>query len=280
MLILMGSLSIPVVLVDLLVLKVHRRPSTGLDWTQSRPADFRRVATKLLGLLVTLAPIAFAYWVFPEYQGSFYEPLYDTLRRFWLSLVVIAVTYVWFVDGLMVQPRDAYWQLGRLFSGHPEDARKGVIANHYLGWLVKAYFFPLMFVWLHGSVHTIINFDLSGAEWSNLRIYDFLYSSIFGVDLLFTTAGYALSMKVIDTHIRTAEPTPLGWRSSATSRSSAASSTNSTSTTTGRASAAYSTSGLRCAGYGRPRSSRSSPFTRSPRSLSAFDFRTSRTGAS
>src|SRR5713226_472179 len=94
MLILMGSLSLPLVLVDLFVLKVHRRPSTGLDWDQSRPPDFRRVATKVLGLLVTLAPIAFAYWAFPEYQGSFYDPLYGTLRRFWLSLVVIAVTYV------------------------------------------------------------------------------------------------------------------------------------------------------------------------------------------
>ncbi|HEY4016167.1 MAG TPA: hypothetical protein VGM06_22685 [Polyangiaceae bacterium] len=211
MLILMGSLSVPVVLVDLLVLKVHRRPSTGLNWDQSVAPDMARVGTKLLGLLATIAPIAFVYWVFPEYQGSFYDPLYSTLRSNWLALVVIAVTYVWFLDGVMVQPRDAYWQLGRLLLFHPGDVRKAEIANHFRGWLVKAYFFPLMFVWLHNSVHNIINFDLTGADWSNLRVYDFLYTTIFGVDLLFTTAGYALSMKAIDTHIRSAEPTMLGW---------------------------------------------------------------------
>ena len=112
---------------------------------------------------------------------------------------------------MMVEPRDAYWQLGRVFLRSPGDARPADIANHFRGWLVKAYFFPLMFVWLHNSVHNIINFDLTGADWSNLRVYDFLYTTVFGVDLLFTTAGYALSMKVIDTHIRSAEPTMLGW---------------------------------------------------------------------
>jgi protein-S-isoprenylcysteine O-methyltransferase Ste14 len=211
MLILMAALSTPVILIDLLVLRVHRRASSGLDWDLSRPADGPRILTKLVGLVVTLAPIAFAYWVFPEYQGSFYDPLYNALRRFWVALAFMAPVYIWFVDGLMVQPRDAYWQLGRFFLGHRSDARGPDIANHYRGWLVKAYFFPLMFVWMHNSVHQLITYDLGGAAWSNLRAYDFLYTLVFGVDLLFTTAGYALSMRVIDTHIRSAEPTMLGW---------------------------------------------------------------------
>jgi protein-S-isoprenylcysteine O-methyltransferase Ste14 len=211
MLILMGSLSVPVILIDVLVLGVHRRASTGLEWDKSKPPDLARVGTKLLGLAATLAPIAFTYWEFPEYQGSFYNPLYDTLRGFWAPLVIISVVYIWVVDGLMREPRDAYWQLGRLLLGRTSDVKGSEIANHFRGWLVKAYFFPLMFVWLHNSVHELINFDLTGAAWSNLRVYDFLYTLVFGVDLLFTTAGYALSMKVIDTHIRSAEPTMLGW---------------------------------------------------------------------
>jgi protein-S-isoprenylcysteine O-methyltransferase Ste14 len=211
MLILMGSLSVPVILIDVLVLRVHRNASAGLEWEKPRPPDLGRVATKLLGLLLTLGLIALAYWAFPEYHGSFYEPLYGALRRFWLSLVIIGVTYVWFVDGLLREPRDVYWQLGRVVLGRFSDARGPEIANHFRGWLVKAYFFPLMFVWLHNSVHELINFDLAGATWSNLRVYDFLYTLVFGVDLLFTTAGYALSLRVIDTHIRTAEPTMLGW---------------------------------------------------------------------
>ncbi|MDP9002931.1 MAG: isoprenylcysteine carboxyl methyltransferase [Myxococcota bacterium] len=211
MLLLLASVSVPVILLDVLVLRVHRRASAGLEWDKPNPPAIARVATKILGLLLTLALIALAYWVFPEYHGSFYEALYAALRRFWLSLTIVAVTYLWFVDGLMREPRDAYWQLGRVVLGHPCDARKGEVANHFRGWLVKAYFFPLMFVWLHNSVHELIHFDLTTATWSNLRVYDFLYTLVFGVDLLFTTAGYALSMKVIDTHIRSAEPTMLGW---------------------------------------------------------------------
>jgi protein-S-isoprenylcysteine O-methyltransferase Ste14 len=211
MLILMASLSAPIILIDLFVLRVHRRASAGLEWDQARPPDWGRVGTKLVGLVATLAPIAFAYWVFPEYQGSFYDPLYSALFRFRYALVIVALVYIWFVDGLMVQPRDAYWQLGRFVLGRVADARGADIANHFRGWLVKAFFFPLMFVWLHNSVHQLINYDLSDASWSNLRAYDFLYTGVFGVDLLFTTAGYALSMKLIDTHIRSAEPTMYGW---------------------------------------------------------------------
>jgi protein-S-isoprenylcysteine O-methyltransferase Ste14 len=211
MLVLMGSLSVPVILIDILVLRVHRRASTGLDWDKTKPFDTARVATKLLGLVVTLSLIALAYWALPEYQGSFYDPLYGALRRFWLSLTIIACVYVGFIDGLMREPQDAYWQLGRLVLGRTSDARGAEIANHFRGWLVKAYFFPLMFVWLHGSVHELIYFDLSNATWSNMRLYEYLYTLVFGVDLLFTTAGYALSMRVIDTQIRSAEPTMFGW---------------------------------------------------------------------
>ncbi len=211
MIVLMTSLSIPIVVIDLFVLKVHRRESTGLEWDGARPTDFGRVLTKLLGLALTLGLIALAYWSFPEYQGSFYDPLYNALRRFWILLVAVACTYVWLVDGLMREPRDAYWQLGRLVLGRFSDARASDIANHFRGWLVKAYFFPLMFVWLHNSVHELIYFDLTNATWGNLRLYDYLYTLVFGVDLLFTTAGYALSLRVIDTQIRTAEPTMFGW---------------------------------------------------------------------
>ena len=213
MMVLLGAVALPVIIIDLFILKVHRRESSGLEWDKPRPPDLGRVVTKLLGLAFTIGLIALAYWTFPEYHGSFYDPLFGTLRQFWISLVVMAVTYVWFVDGLMRQPKDAYFYLGRLVLGRASDLRGhgAEIANHFLGWLVKAFFFPLMFIWLHGSVHDLMSFDLSDMSWSNLRAYDFLFTLAYGVDLLFTTAGYALSMRVIDSHIRTAEPTIFGW---------------------------------------------------------------------
>jgi protein-S-isoprenylcysteine O-methyltransferase Ste14 len=211
MLVMLAGAAVPIILFDLLILKVHRRASTGLDWDRNFEPSPIRVATKLLGLAATIAPIAWLYWVFPEYQGSFYDPLYSLLRRFAISLVAGAVAYLWFCDGYLIDPKDAYWQLGRVFLGHREDAKGWDIANHYRGWLVKAFFLPLMLVWLHGEARTLVHFDFNTVSWQNLRLYDFLYSLIFGIDLLFATAGYMMSFKVIDAHIRTAEPTMTGW---------------------------------------------------------------------
>jgi protein-S-isoprenylcysteine O-methyltransferase Ste14 len=210
-LVLGGAVAVPVILLDVLVLKVHRRASTGLDWDQVFKPDFGRVATKLLGLFVTLAPFAVFYWMTPEYNGNFYNPLWAFLRRFALTFAVGVPLYLFIVDGQMRQPRDAYWQLGRVLLGRWRDAKRADIANHYRGWLVKGFFVPIMFVWLNNQTHTTVNFNLDSASWSNLSVYEFLYDFIFFIDLLFCTVGYALSLRVTDSHIRTAEPTMLGW---------------------------------------------------------------------
>jgi protein-S-isoprenylcysteine O-methyltransferase Ste14 len=209
--IILAAVAAPIVILDVLVLRVHRRASTGLDWDQAFAPDYARVGTKLLGLALTIGLIAFAYWQLPEYHGAFYDPFYRCLRRIWLPLVVAAPAYVTLVDGIMLQPRDAYWQVGRAILGHKSDVRGPEVANHFRGWLVKAFFLPLMLVWMHGQMRSLIHFDFTGISATNLHLYDFFYEIIFGVDLILATAGYALSFRVIDTHIRSAEPTMIGW---------------------------------------------------------------------
>jgi protein-S-isoprenylcysteine O-methyltransferase Ste14 len=203
--------AVPVIALDLFVLRVHRRSTTGLDWDRPFAIAWQRLGTKLVGFLATLAPFGLAYWALREYQGSFYDPFYYTLRHAGALLAALSVLYIAVVDAYMIEPRDAYWQLGRVVLGRPRDARGEEVANHYRGWLVKAYFFPLMFVWLNGSTHNVLSFDLTNASWANLRAYDFLYDFIFFIDLLLATVGYALCFRPIDTHLRSAEPTMLGW---------------------------------------------------------------------
>jgi protein-S-isoprenylcysteine O-methyltransferase Ste14 len=230
-----AAVAVPVVMLDVLVLKVHLRDTTGLDWDKPFVPAWDRVFTKLVGFVVTLAPFAVAYWAFPEYNGSFYEPFYEIFRRSWLALIGATVLYFTIVDSHMREPKDAYWRLGSIVLGTGREERVtraetpyrgwfgrvivgrwdgdggAEIANHYRGWLVKAYFFPLMFVWLNNSTHNVVNYDLTLASWGNVRAYTFLYDFIFFIDLVFTTVGYALCFRPLDTHIRTAEPTMLGW---------------------------------------------------------------------
>jgi protein-S-isoprenylcysteine O-methyltransferase Ste14 len=209
--ILLLAAAVPVGIGDFAILKVHRRASTGLDWSRGLRIDVARALTKLLGLAATLGAIALAYWVFPEYHGSFYDPFFRPLRGYAGLLAAAAVVYVTLVDGLMREPRDAYWQLGRAVLGRFGDARRADLANHARGWLVKAFFLPLMAVYIHDSAARVLDFSLDGATWDNLRLYDFLYDAVFLVDLTFTVVGYSLSLRLADSHLRSAEPTMLGW---------------------------------------------------------------------
>jgi protein-S-isoprenylcysteine O-methyltransferase Ste14 len=202
---------VPIIVLDLLVLHVHRRESTGLDWGRPHSPDLARIATKLPGLGLTLGPIALTYFVFSEYHSDFYDSFYAVLRRFALSLVVGCVAYVWGVDGLMREPHDAYWQLGRVLLGHRVDARRADLANHARGWLVKAFYIPLFVVYVHGQLNGLLHFRLEGLSAADLRLYDFLNDLIYGLDVVFATVGYCLSFRILDAHLRSAEPTMLGW---------------------------------------------------------------------
>jgi protein-S-isoprenylcysteine O-methyltransferase Ste14 len=95
--------------------------------------------------------------------------------------------------------------------GRWQDADRAAIGHHFRGWLIKAYFFALFWVWLTRSTQNILHFDLSGASWSNLRAYELVYELVFFVDLLLATVGYAMTFRALDTHIRSAEPSVLGW---------------------------------------------------------------------
>jgi protein-S-isoprenylcysteine O-methyltransferase Ste14 len=200
----------PILLLDVLVLRVHRRPSTGLDWERPSTPDVARVATKLLGLAATLAPIALAYFVFPEY-GDWYGAFWNLLRRFGAGLTVSAVAYVWLVDGMMREPHDAYWQLGRVVLGHRSDARLGDLATHARGWVIKAFYLPLFVVFTHNQIGGMLSVALPGPGASSARTYHFLSDGIYAIDVLYATVGYVLSFRVFDTHVRSAEPTMLGW---------------------------------------------------------------------
>lgn len=209
-LVLCASVAVPMILLDLIVLRVHRRESTGLDWDRPWQPSIERTIIKLLGLGVTLAPFAFGYWCFNYYRDTLFDPAWDLFKRFGPWLAVLVPVYFFLVDSRLRQPRDTYWQLGRLAMGRTADLVPKEVINHYRGWLVKAFFFPFMFAWLRNSTRTLMGADLSAIHWGNMPFdlgRDFLYF----IDLLFCVVGYALSLRPIDTHIRTAEPTFLGW---------------------------------------------------------------------
>lgn len=204
------ALAVPIIALEWLFLKPYRNPSAGLDFRR-RNHSLRRTAVKLLGFYLAVGSVAFVYWLFPEYHGSFYNNYFAVVRVALPWWMLLAIPYFYFVDGAMVRPRDGYWQLGSLLLGRRDGVSGRVIGQLYLGWLVKLFFLPLMFVYMGNNLNTLLGFDFARLAGSFKAVFDFTFNFLFYIDLLFVTVGYVCTLRLLDSHIRTAEPSFLGW---------------------------------------------------------------------
>lgn len=207
---LMALTAAPILLGDLVVGKVHLRPSTGIDWALSRPFDLARVSTKLVGLVSAAGLILSAYWLFPEYQGSFYDHYYTFLRTYGPPAAILAIPYFMLLDRKLVDPQDKYWHLGAMLTGRGDQADRDEALDLLRGWVIKGFFIPLMYIYTVKNIIDLRELIERDQAWF-LYWYDILWSAGFLIDVTFTTMGYILSLRIVDTHIRSSEPTMLGW---------------------------------------------------------------------
>jgi len=206
----MSAIVLSIGILDIVFLKVHKRADSGLDFNCSLQINPGRIFIKLLGLFVTLDTIALAYWVLPEYQGSFYNHLWQMLAIYWPYLLTIVVVYFIYIDARMRKPKDGYWQVGCLVLGRWSECDRAELKQFALGWLVKAFFFPLMFTYLVNDFTRLLAFSPSSLT-SSVAVYDFIFLLTFSVDVLFAAMGYLMTLRLFGAHIRSTEPTLLGW---------------------------------------------------------------------
>lgn len=196
-------------------LRTHRNPSSGLDWDRAAATSLPRTLVKLVGLALTLGLIGSAYALFPEYHGAFYQPFWQVLKTYGLGLLALAPFYIWWLDGRLKQPLDGYWHLGRLpwlllIGKTPDAEARRLIGHHLAGWAVKAFFVPLMVVYVGQEVRGAHNAWLALSR-GGYALFEFLFHLTFTIDLLFCVIGYTMTLRLFDSHIRWAEPTAFGW---------------------------------------------------------------------
>jgi protein-S-isoprenylcysteine O-methyltransferase Ste14 len=215
----MGSVLVVNTLLDVLVRKVYKNPSTGLDWKNPRPS-VNRAAIKYLGMLASIAFIAALYWTFPEYYRDFFgdqkaHPVFygyyrEMLTRFLPWWLVISIPYIYFVDARQKDQRDGYYAMGMAVTLQFNKVDWKILWQHCLSWLVKGYFLPLMFTYCARDTRTFIDYDFSIIQ--NFRtFFEFAYYFIFLADVVIGGLGYFFSLRIFDTHVRRVEPTFLGW---------------------------------------------------------------------
>jgi protein-S-isoprenylcysteine O-methyltransferase Ste14 len=174
-----------------------------------RPVDPRRVAQRLLGLLATLAAIGFLYWLFPEYHGTFYEPYWAFLRSVSPVALLVPVYFVW-ADRRLPEVRDEYYTLGAWLLGTRRPGDVGIIARHTGAWTIKAFFLPLMTVYLSNELGALYAATLS-VRVGIKPLYDFCYHLSYAIDLMFCVVGYASTLRLFGAEVRSVEPTVAGW---------------------------------------------------------------------
>lgn len=201
--------TIAIFAVDIGWQRVYRRASTGLDFTRDDPS-WPRTLVKLAGLLASIAMVGVAYWLIPEYRRSLYGYYHDFLRVVVGPWIVLSIPYFFWVDRKMREPRDGYWQMGRLVMLQWRGIDRRMLWQHVLGWTIKGFFLALMFSYLCNDLRWLLLFDF-GALGSFKDTYPFANRFIFFVDVSIATLGYLMCFRPTDTHLRSAEPTPLGW---------------------------------------------------------------------
>ncbi|OBX18534.1 protein-S-isoprenylcysteine methyltransferase [Erythrobacter sp. QSSC1-22B] len=203
---------LPMVAWSLVVDKVHRRPSTGIDWSlaRTRKPDLARCVTKIAGLWTTWAIIAGLYCVSRWYWSGSYEFAMSVLAVSIIPLALLSIPYVVWLDRVLVEPRDHAWHFGALLSGRGEWELEEV-KKHGRAWLIKGFFAAFMISILPGGFVSIVNTDLSGILDDPVRLGVALLQLMFVIDVQIGTIGYIVTMRPLDAHIRSGNPFLAGW---------------------------------------------------------------------
>ena len=208
----MGATVVPMVLWSLLVDKVHRRPSTGIDWDAPRKwgAQIDVSITKIAGLWATWAIIAALYFMCRWYWDGQFLFAMEVIGWAAIPLVLLSVPYVLWIDRVMVNPRDHAWHFGAMLLGR-EAHDPAEVKKHWRAWIIKAFFGAFMISILPGGFQTVVEADLS-QTWTNpVALGWLLINLLFLVDVQIGTVGYLVTMRPLDAHIRSGNPFLGGW---------------------------------------------------------------------
>lgn len=210
------SIAIPIIIAEAIIFKSYKHPETGLDFRNGTSASLKRVSIKLLGLYASMLFIGLFYYIYPEYHDGFYSNYWHLLKYLIPATCVLAIPYIYILDKYLIDKHDANWSAGMCVLGKIKQVDKVLLKNHILGWMVKGFFLPLMFtffiknigIFQHKGILDALKGLLTGEPFT---FYHTMVTLIFTIDLAYVSVGYVATFKIFNSHIRTVEPTFLGW---------------------------------------------------------------------
>jgi protein-S-isoprenylcysteine O-methyltransferase Ste14 len=197
---------------SVLVDKVHRNPSTGIDWDNPRPlAEALEISvTKIAGLWASWAVIGFLYCIGRWYWDGQYLFAMDVIGTAAIPLFVLSVPYILWLDRLMIEPRDHAWHFGAmLINREPWDLDE--VKKHCRAWGIKGFYIAFMISIVPGGFAGFVNADWHHVFHNPVEAGNILIGLLFLIDVQIGTVGYLLTFRPLDAHIRSGNPLLAGW---------------------------------------------------------------------
>ena len=209
--------AMPMALWSVLVDKVHRNPSTGLEWSHARPLteSLPVSVVKLSGLWATWAIMAAFYGLARWYWSGNYLFAMEVLTLAAAPLVALSIPYVIWLDRHMVAPRDGSWHFGAFVLGLGVIGRESwdtaQIAKHWRAWIIKGFFGAFMISILPPGFAQLVEADPARFIANPVEFAMLLVTALFVIDVQIGTVGYLLTLRPLDSHIRSGNPFLGGW---------------------------------------------------------------------
>jgi protein-S-isoprenylcysteine O-methyltransferase Ste14 len=206
--------AVPMISWSLFVDRVHRNPSSGIDW-DNPPRPLRETLdisiAKIAGLWVTWAAIGALYCTARWYWDGQYLFAMQLLGLAAVPLLAISIPYLLWLDRRMKDPRDGLWHFGQLIAGRAHLVDRALLYDHFRSWAVKGFFLAFMLSIVPGNWSLVIHPDAAEVAANPVALAQWLIAAMFMIDASFATVGYMLTLKPLDAHIRSANPYAAGW---------------------------------------------------------------------
>lgn len=203
-----ASVAVPVIVLEYLVLGPRYGPKIPAN-AQNRVA---RCLIKYIGLLASFGAMIFAHWLFPYYSNGYALVVYEVLALVAIPLLILAPVYIWFIDSRMEEPEDEFYMAGLAAIGRWKEIDRELLGKHFRAWVIKIFFFPYIIHVTLPLAKLAIQVDvLERISSSPFGFMDIYIDTIWLIDVAFSCTGYFLTLRLFDSHVRSADPNMLGW---------------------------------------------------------------------
>jgi len=213
----LAACALPMLLWSLLIDRVHRNPSTGIDWAGPPRGWDEAMATalvKLAGLWATWALIGGTYALGRWYWSGDYLYAMRVLAIALPVMLFASIPYVIWLDRRLVDPRDGAWVLGRWLLKPLrgiDPAHRAKLAEHGRSWAIKGFFTAFMLSTLPGNWAAARAADPATMWADPVALANGLVAIMFLIDVSLGTVGYIFTLRPLDAHIRSGNPFAAAW---------------------------------------------------------------------